>query len=90
MKVFSGLLLVLVAVFSLPSWCIAQDRDGTKLLVECEAAFAMAQGHTQSLDADKYFGAGSCLGLMHGILVMNTFYVSNTQKGRILFCAPAG
>jgi len=55
MKVFSGLLLVLVAVFSLSSWCIAQDRDGKKLLVECEAAFAMAQDRTQSLDADKYF-----------------------------------
>ena len=36
------------------------------------------------------FGAGSCLGLMYGILVMKTFYVTNTQKGRILFCAPDG
>jgi len=26
----------------------------------------------------------------NGILVMKTFYVTNTQKGRILFCAPDG
>jgi len=72
MKVFSGLLLVVVAVFSLPSWSIA--NDGNNLLADCEALITMIDASGQSFPTDKVAGASRCGGLMEGILQMNLWF----------------
>jgi hypothetical protein len=80
------IVLLVVGLFTVPSWCIAQNRDGNKLLESCEAAIA-----TQQLaDASQMFGAGFCLGLMQGIGRMNDFYEAASLNGTALFCRPPG
>ena len=82
-------LLVVVAVLSLPSRCFAATKDdGNQLLKSCEAALTVADGVVQTLEGSLM--AGFCLGFVQGMSQMNDFYVSNTQKGRILFCTPDG
>jgi hypothetical protein len=84
MKVFSGLLLVVVAVFSLPSWSIA--NDGNNLLADCEALITMIDASGQSFPTDKVAGASRCGGLMEGILQMNDTY--GLKGATMFFCRP--
>ena len=86
MKVLLVLLLVVVAVFSLPSWCNAQDRDGNKLLLDCGAAVTIFDGGGKSLDTDKFIDASRCIGLMQGMFGMNDFY--GLTGATLVFCRP--
>jgi hypothetical protein len=82
--------LLVVCVFSFPSWCIADLRNGNKLLADCGAALAIVDGGEQSLDTSRLIGAGLCLGFMQGIGLMNDFYQISALKGAALFCRPNG
>jgi len=83
MKAVSGLLLLLVAVFSPPSWGIAATtNDGNKLLTDCGAAVTFMDGE-RLLDT---VGASHCLGFIQGLNQMNDFY--GLKGAPMFFCRP--
>ena len=80
-------LLVLIGLFSMPSWCIAATaNDGNQLLVDCTAGIIVAEGGHLS-DKTRLVDASRCLGFLQGIVRMNNFY---REKGDSLFCLPKG
>lgn len=78
-------LVVFVVLFSVPPWCIAQNKNGNELLVDCEAGINFVDGNVKSLDASKLVGAGRCVGFLQGVFAMNYYY---EWKGDGLFCFP--
>ena len=86
MKTVLSLLLLVVTVFSLPSWSFAQDRDGNKLLADCEASIAIIDDRAQSLGTAKLHGSGRCLGFLQGLKRASDYYEFTKRGG--LFCAP--
>jgi Rap1a immunity proteins len=80
------LLLLVVAVLSLPSWCIAQNNDGNNLLADCEALITMIDAGGQSFPTDKVAGASRCGGLMEGMLQMND--TCGLKGATMFFCRP--